>query len=332
MFVSASGLTASVLDPAGAIVRSMAFPAPRYAAAVARAAYGVGPTGFSGFDRHQRLYLPGSAAVLPYTRPTPSNRTSIMLSADSAPLLRLDFATRRVDTAGFYRVPASKTVLESDDNGRVMARPEMTPIVTLDEWVVLASGEVAILRGQDYRLDVIDSNGTLRRGAKVSFPWQRLDDDAKIAVLDSMKHAVQSEMDGSRGGGIGSATATATHAASSNVHTDSATAKPTGEVDPLLNFASVDRIGDYRAPFLRGALLPDLDGNVWVRTTIAGRPGWGSVYDIIAADGRLVDRVQIAAGRRVVGFGPAGAVILASGDAGQSEWLERTRWHAPLHQ
>ncbi|HEX4351610.1 MAG TPA: hypothetical protein VHZ95_01825, partial [Polyangiales bacterium] len=151
-------------------------------------------------------------------------------------------------------------------------------------------------------------------------------DDAKVAVLDSMRHAVQAENDSASGHSLG---VMGTPAPPLSAHrTDSTRTKP-AEVDPLLNFASIDKIADYRAPFLRGALLADLDGNVWVRTTIVGRSGWGAVYDVIASNGQLVDRLQLPAGRRVVGFGRHGIVALAAGDAGSPEWLERMRWTAP---
>lgn len=330
LFISSSGVAATVVNPDGLAGRSMAFPAPRYAAAAIRATYGVVSTGAPGFDQSQRLYLPGTAAIAPYVRPTPANRTTMMTSADSAPLLRLDFATRHIDTAAFYRVPMSRTILESDDDGRVRARPEMTPPVMLDEWAVLSSGDIAILRGQDYRLDVVEQSGTIRRGAKLSFPWQRLDDDAKVAVLDSMKRAVQAENDSAGGHAMGSAISSAPRASGAALPTrvDSTKATQTA-VDPMLNFTTVDRMADYRAPFLRGAMLADLEGDVWVRTTIVGRKGWGAVYDVIAANGQLIDRLQLPAGRRVVGFGRRGVVVLAAGDGGEPEWIERVRWRRP---
>jgi hypothetical protein len=76
-------------------------------------------------------------------------------------------------------------------------------------------------------------------------------------------------------------------------------------------------------PFDQGAARADVDGNLWVRTSArrAGAIG-GPIYDVIDGTGKLIDRLQLPAGRQVVGFGKGGAVYLKARDA-TGAWIER---------
>lgn len=48
------------------------------------------------------------------------------------------------------------------------------------------------------------------------------------------------------------------------------------------------------------------------------------VYDVVSREGKLVHRVQLPAGRQLVGFGPNGVVYL-SARQGRELFIERTR-------
>jgi hypothetical protein len=87
---------------------------------------------------------------------------------------------------------------------------------------------------------------------------------------------------------------------------------------------SASELPDYRPAFSQGAARADEDGNVWVRTsaTRAGAIG-GLIYDVINGQGALVDRVQIPAGRTIVGFAKGGVVYMVARDK-TGAWIERT--------
>ena len=91
-------------------------------------------------------------------------------------------------------------------------------------------------------------------------------------------------------------------------------------------FVSASDLPDYRPAFGQGgAVKADLDGNVWIRTT-AHREGAiaGAIYDVVSRKGEVTDRVQVPAGRTIVGFGKGGVVyMLARDDKGA--WIERTK-------
>jgi hypothetical protein len=80
---------------------------------------------------------------------------------------------------------------------------------------------------------------------------------------------------------------------------------------------------DYRPVFTSGAARADADGNLWVRTTAVRAGSAGPIYDVIDRRGELVDRVQIPAGRQIVGFARGGVVYMVARD-GASSWIERT--------
>jgi len=65
---------------------------------------------------------------------------------------------------------------------------------------------------------------------------------------------------------------------------------------------------DFIPPFTTGFARADAAGNVWVRENHIG-----SVYDVIARDGKLTDRVTLPAGSVVAGFGTA-AVYFTRGN------------------
>ena len=85
---------------------------------------------------------------------------------------------------------------------------------------------------------------------------------------------------------------------------------------------SPNDLPDYRPPFEINAARPDADGNLWIKTTHR-EPSAGSVYDVVNRQGALIDRVQIPAGRQVIGFGKGGVVYMSARDE-RGSWLERT--------
>jgi hypothetical protein len=86
-----------------------------------------------------------------------------------------------------------------------------------------------------------------------------------------------------------------------------------------------ERVARYRPAINSGSAKPDLDGNVWIRTS-ATRAGSiaGPIYDVVNRKGELVDRIQVPSGRTIVGFGKRGVVYMMARDD-KAAWLERTK-------
>ena len=50
----------------------------------------------------------------------------------------------------------------------------------------------------------------------------------------------------------------------------------------------------------------------------------GPIYDVINRKGEVVERIQVPAGRSIIGFGPGGVVYMQARDE-RGVWIERTK-------
>jgi hypothetical protein len=360
LFVDPASLSMLVIDANGKIARVMSAPRANDANFLVG-----GPFGTPGFDPQGRLIYRapprigfggggprGGAAAAPggsrdaFTPPT---------IPDSAPLVRVDLATRKLDTLAFFKTPQIRMNVTRETDGGIRVMPTVNPLPVIDDWGILPDGTVALIRGKDYHIDWITPEKSITSSAKIPFEWERLSDDAKVAYIDSTKKAFEAarargDLSGMLGGALGGApiirttgpgggpapAATGTPGAAAatpggaNVTTretmtvtpGSAGAGPFGGQLPQLSFVEPTELPDYKPPFSGGATRVDADGNLWIRTTqnLNGLP----VYNVVNRKGELVDRVQLPAGRVIAGFG-AGGVIYLGHREGEVARLEKAR-------
>ena len=315
LFVDPAGLSMFVIGPDGAIARIASLPRSQDAAALAN-----NTATLPGLDARGRLVYRGLTRV----KQVQNGGLTTAVFPDSIDIDRLELATRHVDTIGYFKVMKTKMVITQTEHGMAVGS-EVNPLQTVDDWAVLADGSVAIVRGQDYHVDVVRPDGSVHEAPKIPFEWVALTDEMKQAVLDSAKAQVTRALAGGtmtpqmmemHGGGAPMGGHGAPSGASSN------NAQPAA---PAIKMVGIDQLPDYQPAFASGAARADADGNVWVRTS-ATRKGaiGGPIYDVIDGTGRLVDRVQLQPGRQVVGFGPRGVVYLSARDD-RGAWLERTK-------
>ena len=343
LFVDPQSLSMLVLDPAGKVARVMSVPNAQDAMAFA------GPLGTGGVDPQGRLVYraaprfdfrggpPGGAGGPPRIPEIP----------DSALILRIDLATRKLDTLGYIRTPKVKMNMTQDENGRIMMTSEINPLPVVDEWAMTPDGSVAFVRGRDYHIDWVGPDGTRTSSAKIPFEWQRLSDEDKVAFIDSVKAArermgANAPMAMTPGGGqqvvaggppaggggeqrvmIFSGGATAGEGAGRGRGAPGQ-ASPGGMpmTPPQMKFVDPSELPDYKPVFLTGFVRADTEGNVWIRTLPTKAIAGGPVYDVVNRKGELVERVQIPSGRTISAFGPGGVVYLTSRD-GQVTKLEK---------
>ena len=325
LFVDPAGLSMFVIDPAGKIARVASVPRSQDANNIGTNAFG-NPT----VDSRGRLVYRGSFARIMPQPPTSGKIPVFPEPPDSAPLVRIDLATRKLDTAAFFKIPKIKMNVQQSDRG-IMVTSEQNPMPVVDDWAVLSDGSIALVRGQDFHVDILHPNGTMSSGAKIPFDWQRLTDDDKVAVIDSAKTAFERARSrigagagdgGGRGAGGGRGDGMVVMSVRGGEGGGIRTSDGGGL--PPISFISPSELPDYRPAFGVNAARADLDGNLWVRTS-ASRQGsvGGPIYDVIDAKGELIDRVQVPAGRQIVGFGKGGVVYMAATDA-SGAWIERT--------
>ena len=333
LFVDPAGLSMFVIDPAGKIARVASVPRSQDAPMI-----GNNVAGSTGLDAKGRLVY---RAGLTFSRVQTTGRgngpggISLPDPPDSAAIVRVDMATRKVDTAAYFRIPKTKLKMEQTDRG-FTASSELNPLPLVDDWAVLSDGSIAIVRGRDYHVDFVGPDGAISNGTKIPFDWQRLTDDDKVAVIDSAAKAFEAAAAAAAKappgaavpGGDGGAPRMVINIGTGGGDGGGGLAQRMmagGGVGPMgkVTFISPSELPDYRPAFSAGAVRADADGNLWVRTTAVRSGAPGVIYDVVNRRGELIDRVQLPAGRQIVGFGKGGVVYMLARDAGGS-WIERT--------
>ena len=334
LFVDPAGLSMFVIDPNGKIARVASVPRSQDAGSL-----GSNVLGTPGVDASGRLvYRSLGLRVTQQSGKGASGGGMVMPDfPDSTAIVRVDLATRKIDTAAFFKIPKPKMNIVQTDKG-MTATSEINPMPIVDDWAVLSNGSIAIVRGQDYHVDILKSDGTLASATKIPFDWQRLSDEDKVAVIDSAKADLarrsaapadgNAVVAGGRAGGPGSAPggmvvmSFRTEGGGDGGGVGTKIASMGGGMQA--SFVSASELPDYRPAFSQGAARADEDGNLWVRTS-ATRAGAiaGVIYDVINAQGALVDRLQLPAGRTIAGFAKGGIVYMVARDK-TGAWIERT--------
>jgi len=337
LFVDPRDLSMFVIDPAGSIARVAAVPRSQDAGML-----GSNMVGSPALDSKGRIvYRSGIGRM---TMPAGAGRGAgggpiIPDFPDSSALVRVDLTTRKIDTAAFFKITKTKMNVVQSEKGFSMTS-EINPMQIVDDWAVADDGAIAIIRGRDYHIDWVDADNHITSSAKIPFDWQRLSDEDKVAVIDSAKTAMEAArakmaagggpmMMGPGAGGGGPVTVMQFNTSGDGGGSRSrATAEGVAgaglSASPLV-FVAPSELPDYRPAITAGSAKPDVDGNLWIRTS-ATRAGAiaGPIYDVVNRKGELVDRVQVPSGRSIVGFGKGGVVYMMARDD-KGAWLERTK-------
>jgi hypothetical protein len=343
LFVDPQSLSMLVLDASGKVGRVMSVPSAQDAMSFANV------LGNASMDAQGRLVYRGQPrfnfqALGPGAAGGPPR---IPEMPDSAPIFRIDLATRKIDTLAYIKTQKIKMNTTQDENGRIMMTSEINPLPVVDEWAMTTDGAVALVRGRDYHIDWVNPDGSRASSPKVPFEWQRLSDEDKVAFIDSVKAArerlganapvvatpggggtqVQAGPPPGAGDGFGGARVMVFGGPPGG---DGGGRRPNGNAPagnttftpPQFNFVPPSELPDYKPVFLNGFVRADADGNVWVRTIPTKAIGGGPVYDVINRKGELVERVQIPVNRTISAFGPGGVVYLTSRE-GNTTKLEK---------
>jgi hypothetical protein len=318
IFADPTSVSMLILDPSGKVARVVAIPRAEDAVSIGS------PIGGAVFDGKGLIYrtsgfrFGGGNARQIITGGAGRGLPPMPDMPDSTFLVRVDLATRKLDTVGVIRIPKVKLDMKTDDRGGMSITSQINPLPVVDEWAVTPDGAIALIRGRDYHVDWINPDGTKVSAPKIPFDWQRLTDEDKVAFIDSVKAARERQganapipLTGALGGGganIQFNIGTGPPGAQREGATRGAAPGAAGAAQ--FNFIPANELPDYKPPFFAGSVRADNDGNVWVRTIPTTAIAGGPVYDVINRKGELIDRVQIPAGRTIVGFGSDGSVYL----------------------
>jgi hypothetical protein len=295
-----------VLDATGKQVRSMAPPRAQDLVFL-----GV-PAAFGrpGFDPKGRLVY--RTQLPPNIRPTPTPGGSqevkmTPVNADSAPIVRGDFDTRRIDTLAWMKTPSQgRMAMEIKENPaggapNVTMHMQINPFNMADEWSLLSDGTVAIVRVHDYHIDWIDPDGTKRTSPKMPIDWRRYTDAERTQRVDSVR-------------GLADAQIKRTIAA------QTAGGGPQIKVD--VSIVPDSEFPQFWPPIQPGSVLADREAHVWILPTTSTNVANGLTYDVVNRSGEIIERVQLPKDHVLVGFGPHDVVYLTKAD-GKVTYLER---------
>jgi hypothetical protein len=359
LFIDPASLSMLLIDPNGKVARVMSAPRAQDVGFLIG-----GPFGNPGFDPKGRLVYrapPNFAAF----RPPPGNSGNRLPQfptlPDSAALVRFDPATRKVDTATFFKTPKFNVTVTQSPDGGIRVTSTTNPLPQGDDWALLSDGTVALVRTKDYHVDWLNPDGTTTSSPKIPFQWERLTDEAKVAFIDSARVAIEKArasgqfgqtgasqvmLRGPEGGAAGArrdgaggdaprsgsapapapnaqpGTMTVTTGGNTTVTSVGPGRGALGGPLPPLTMILPSELPDYKPAFAPGSTRADADGNLWVRTS--QNVDARPVYNVINRKGELIDRVQLPANRVLVGFGEAGVVYLAVRD-GATAHLEKAR-------
>lgn len=333
LFVDRESRALLLIAPGGTIVRTMASPAqardfPNLLASA------------STTDRDGNLIM--RAQLPPSTKrvgdPSARIATEETRLPDSTYLLRANFATRVVDTVARLKQTGGMRSLATREPG-AQPKPQgfiVSPIETLDDWAMLSDGTIAIVRGGDYHVDFIRSNGLHETTAKLPFDWKSMTDDDKQRIVDSVKRVVDEAPSkaGLPAGSFAALDAQREALVGNVMRLPGAAPEPPRRIvsRPGLRppqfqyrFVPFDEMPSYFPPLRMGYTKGDADGNLWILPTTSAQSKAGElVYDVVNSKGVMVERVRLPLGRMIAGFGRGGIVYLINKDAAGLWHLERT--------
>jgi hypothetical protein len=184
IFIDPVSLALLVIDPAGNVARVRSVPRVQDLGALTSNS-GQGRTGTDAKGR--LVYRISARPARPAMRP-PRGVPYIPQEPDSAFVVGIDIDTRRVDTLGSIRIPKSDFTVRMLPGGQCCDFiSSINPLPLTDDWAVLADGAVAFVRGLDYRIDYLNGDGSWSSSPKLPYDWQRVSDEDKRRIVDSLK-------------------------------------------------------------------------------------------------------------------------------------------------
>lgn len=266
---------------------------------------GDATNGRAVFDPQGRLLYRGVRRLRMGQPPTfnPADPRKILAQPDSAPILRMDFDKRTVDTVVMIKTPVQKQIQVTGSNF-ILWMQMINPLPSSDEWTQLPDGTIAIVRGQDYHVDWLSTDGKLTSSPRMPFDWRRITREQKLAMVDSVKRMENERL---------AKLPPPPPAAPGSFQIPRQRNEP---VDP-------EDLPDYYPPVRQGQVRADPHGRLWILPSTSRDAKAGLLYDVVDRGGQVVERVQLPEGRTLVGFGPAGTLYLNHVHSPERASLER---------
>jgi hypothetical protein len=201
--------------------------------------------------------------------------------ADSAPLVRMDLSSHRLDTVTFIRLPSSTAHITKTTAAPSIRVEDVNPMPVIDDWAVLTDGAIAVLRGSDYTIDFFSGTPLRSDSHQLPYQWRFLSGREKDSVISATRRLAANR------DSIAASAFVSSSGASGGVKSNLVRANDLSEKVPA---------------FGQGSIVPDANGGLWVRTNLRDNSG-SAVYHVVDRRGRLVERVALPLARRLVAVG-----------------------------
>ena len=242
----------------------------------------------------------GSVAGWSVDRPNPGIADAGV--HDSGTIVFVRRGSSRVDTvAKVVRTPQRFFAWTDPITGTPQFNASAAAFATSEDFLLFPDGWLAVIRLNPYRVDWRSPNGAWTLGPPVPVPLARVTDREKAFYLKRFERAVNAPV---------------------NISPNA----PPSVRDAMANSARRrwTEFPEFIPPFMGMSSLPAPEGTVIVlKTPTADAPN--PTYDSIDRTGKLVRRIGLAAGQRIVGFGKHG-VYIVSADSDGLERISRHPW------
>jgi hypothetical protein len=113
----------------------------------------------------------------------------------SVPILRLSLETSALDTVIQFTPPQQNRPPQVSQATRAVTLSyDVTPLMPGDAWFVYADGTVGVVRGSNYRMDLIGLDGTRTRIDPIPYPKVSVSEADKKRLMESFKREQQERM------------------------------------------------------------------------------------------------------------------------------------------
>jgi hypothetical protein len=235
-----------------------------------------------GTDARGNLYFEGS--------PMTTGRGVVPVALDSAPVMRYDRKTMRLDTLAFVQLARGNVRVTPGKTKGMSIQVGAAAFPARDDWAPLPGGGIAVVRVRDYHVDRYSLTG-----ARTAGPPLRI---APVPVTEAEKQAWREER-------LGRAMSRSVGTVAQNpIEPDWPTAMP---------------------PFVFWSTFAAPSGDLWVLRS--HRASDVPVYDVFNSAGVLTARAALSARTRLVGFGN-GTLYVVRRDDDDLEHLQRYKLSA----
>lgn len=211
--------------------------------------------------------------------------------ADTALVLRTNPRTMRADTIA--RIPS---FLKAPQMSAQLMRLTVPGYPAFDAWGNYPDGRVIVLRARGYVPEMVGVDGRVRRGAALPYARMAITAADKRQMMDSVRRTIDEGMRQAAGAGMTG-----------------------GQQMPRFELVEPTPWQTEKPPFTSERVLIDPKGRAWV-PVVDRTPG--QRFDILDADGRVVDAIKLPAKVSLLGFG-ATSVYTARTDADDLMYVRR---------